>query len=696
MPALDQNSCVGQAGKSCNLGAPVIWGSFSEVHLIPSRLSRRLAPRGERAFASSEKREVIRRLSWPTCTPSREGPPWGGFAAQARGLRETRSEKSSSTGFFGQSFRLLWTGRGRARVGLVLCGCILALSSGALGQRLQSEQRSQGRASAVPQDSWGLVQSWLNFSENPRPGEILFLKMQAQERAALRLLELENTELVWQSPAHQLAWVRALHAHQRGPQREAVLQILLSLFRERGGPPRAAGSSVSPRVRELAALSLAAAGAERVQRELWVQTQMEPSEAQLCSCRALRAHPPDWQSPSWDALREAWTREQGPPVSQQELLCSSATHWLQAEASQARWFGCLRNWKEDGTLPKELLRSATWEENWREETRLRSWRALALLAPQSRELRSWIRAHAPAALTDRSQALRAAAAFAWSVVAPEEAAALLQSEDESVRSAVLRQAHQGPLRAALEKIIQSAPEEWAESAWAEWLASERPARLRELRERVQTSSFPFLWLPALVAEWEGERLREYGVRGEELRFWLGEASPLLRVAVARGLSRAQRGAGGWLSSAYFAEEQPAVRRVLLQALGAQQRGGESSWGEVCALESDGWSRARFCQGTSSPRDAVEAQVRREMWSWAADVEMLQLGLSRPLWIWTIDGQFFPVVPEPDGFLSLVGLPFAKDPCDPGEDSQSLSAWQPRKPLPPKNHPRGTTSLLRRR
>lgn len=564
------------------------------------------------------------------------------------------------------------------------------LLASALTQAASAQTRPR-----VPSEPAGLL-STLDPSDSPSsPAQLLKLGARRDPRAARRLLEWSRDPQVIESSRLSLALVRALHAHARGPFSEEITRALLALLRAERPPFRTDAGPGRLRVRETAALALShIAHTEALRVLLADATTHEPldPEARRIARLALEAHPPSAEAiralPHFPPeLSSAFLEERARPPHP----ARSATRALEAaQPSEIRALSRPEegvDFLERALAAAELRTSAiTTERAWRAEFEKQpqpshlssAWalRSLTWLSLEHPELLELTLRRARIGLRSASPLERASAAFALAVHAPEEALELLEHPDPILRFAALRAAR---TEKQLERVLAvERGHELSSDTLHLPLALAHPAlwpRLSLAHLRDEEGRWPHLPLAvsALSARVRGEQRKEEGAPPEEIAAGLASSSAEHRAATAFGLGESSfDGSLGWIWSAYERENDVVVRRALVFAL-AKKSGPTAQkllW-IPSVLEPDPSARARARlvwqerAGISAPPSngtrEIPARVRDFTWSWSPvpptdgdEPTSPQLKM-----IQSIEGQPWPVVPDPDGYVSVFGALFVR-------------------------------------
>ena len=248
---------------------------------------------------------------------------------------------------------------------------------------------------------------------------------------------------------------------------------------------------------------------------------------------------------------------------------------------------------------------------------------------------------------------RAAAAWALSAVDPARGASLIQSRDPAVLHAAARAGTEPTLAAAAIRRLSVEQEPKARAALSIALAVPgmddglTTALLIDLLEHVPPAA------PLAARGLAARAAPELYARIEAL---LANSDIWLRSHVAQGLGRARDPrALGWLVSAYRFETSVEVRRAIASALSLRGRGSERSTLTIMAsLDPDPAVRTAARAGLAGR--AVELSERGHAAAWIELVGATPDGADVGAMLLAPSGTALPMLPDPDGALTIVGLP----------------------------------------
>jgi hypothetical protein len=257
------------------------------------------------------------------------------------------------------------------------------------------------------------------------------------------------------------------------------------------------------------------------------------------------------------------------------------------------------------------------------------------------------------ALLETSSALadRAAAAFCRAALDPEVGARMVQSRDPIAARAAARTALDSKVSIAAARRLAVEPDPGFRTALA--LSLVRAEAADEVPTAVLTALYETKGAAAHLAAFAlGARDTEAG--RPRLRELLASGDPLLRAHVALGLSRSELSSSvGLLDDAYRFESDPIVRRAILLTLAQRPEPGRGRTLRLAAdLDPDDLARGTARRALLRAEPRPEPRQNGTAWiqldpgpnNATAAVVVTSAGLALPLY------------PDPDGSVTLTGLP----------------------------------------
>jgi HEAT repeat protein len=252
----------------------------------------------------------------------------------------------------------------------------------------------------------------------------------------------------------------------------------------------------------------------------------------------------------------------------------------------------------------------------------------------------------------RAPADRAAAAYCRAALDPETGARLVQSRDAVLARAAARAAIDAEVGLAAARRLAVEPDAGLRTALA--LSLVRADAADQVPTSVLTALLETKGAAAHLAAF-ALAARDGDAGRPRLRELLASVDPLLRTHVALGLVRSeQASAVGLLDDAYRFESDPLVRQAILATLAQRPEPGRARTLRLAAdLDPDDLARAtaRRALARSEPR----AAARPNATAWV-HVEPNPAAPLAAAIVVTSQGLALPLYPDPDGSVTLAGLP----------------------------------------
>ena len=532
----------------------------------------------------------------------------------------------------------------------------------------------------------GLLAPWNRRNEPDDTARIEGARYERGREPARRLLELAQDPEVRANARTSLSMVRALHVHSRGPLADRVVAQLLTFFAPLATPGRESNadrsfldaSELRYRVRGTAALALAHSGHRFGLRALVVaagaRDESDPLARELARAALTALWPQAVDLPEGARLPAAWVERAYAADDVSRAAFSGPHAWAYAKDAE-EGFSLLAVALAEPRDHSRMRDHGAWQASFASQQGAWALRAITLLGLRDAALAEWASTEAKRRVGHQSPVWRSAAAFALAVYEPSATVSFLGDADAARRLATARQAHSGilaehalrrlrarlePSHATLVPLPLPLPVALAPSLRATDLETHllwRGLRLAQASERAA-------WLAPLAARARRAEATSDGPEPSELRVWLGRENPTERAATAAGLGNSLlTESRALLGAAYAYEPRSDVRRALVIAL-ARRNADEVGVGtsrllaEIAQLDPDPLCRALARDARSTPSSALVAD-----WTFARVAPETHAADSaaplRTTTFVTIEGRALEVAADSDGFVAVVGLPFAR-------------------------------------
>ncbi len=530
----------------------------------------------------------------------------------------------------------------------------------------------------------GLLAPWNRRTGPDDAARIERARFEHGREPARRLLELAQDPEVRANARTSLSMVRALHVHSRGPLADRVVAQLLTFFvpiATSGREPEAErtfadAGALRYRVRGTAALALARSGHRLGLRALVVaagaREESDPQARELARAALTALWPRAVDLPNEARLPPAWV-ERAYAAEHVNTEAFPGPHaWANAKDGDASFSLLALALAVPGDHSR-LHDHGAWQESLASAQGPWALRAITLLGVRDGALAEWATTEAKQRVGHQSPIWRSAAAFALAVHEPNAALSFLGDADAARSLATARQAHSGTLaehalrllRARLDRAPATRLALPLTIALAPTLgATDLETHLLWRGLRLAPASARAAWLSPLAARARRQEATSSGPEPSELRVWLGREDPAERAATAAGLGRSLlTESRALLGTAYADEPRSDVRRALVLAL-ARRNADQPGVGtsrllvEIAQLDPDPLCRAL----ARDARSAVTSPLVAD-WTFARLAPEARSADSaapvRTTTFLTIEGRALEVAADSDGFVAVVGLPFAR-------------------------------------